>query len=219
MMVAWSSMLGFQRNAQEIGQRNDMSNSSSDESVKQTIYWADTLKCYVCKEHYSRPRVLPCGHSFCLDCIVRLRDAAAHNFNVHKEKNAHRRGEGGFFTCPMPDCHYSMKLMNVGRWTPKNKAMGQTVLHYKKQKKAMKEMATQTDITLENMLVTIPKALVNANPSPQHVQNTGTSVSALSQILHNAFSTDSLDRPITEENSSWSYYVARIGLAVLEQII
>ena len=29
----------------------------------------DQLTCSVCLEQYTNPKILPCGHSFCLKCI------------------------------------------------------------------------------------------------------------------------------------------------------
>lgn len=120
-MVCWSSVF-----------IPDGSSLSSDSSLRQTTKSAanlleDALKCYVCEEYFRQPRILPCGHTYCAACILQLRESAVHEFNKSRDRNAHARGECGFFTCPWPNCHYSMRIMNVFRWTLKNRAMGQAV--------------------------------------------------------------------------------------------
>lgn len=126
-MVLWSSNLFPDHGS---------SSSSSETSIKQTTKSAvnimDTLKCYVCGHFYVKPRILPCGHSYCEKCVSGLRESAIQEFNKSRDRNAHRRGDCGFFTCPWPNCHYSMRIMNVSRWTLKNKALSKAVSEAKR---------------------------------------------------------------------------------------
>lgn len=128
-MVIWSTLL----------YPDQGSCSSSDNSIKQTTKGATdvmgTLKCYVCGQYFIKPRILPCGHSFCEKCVSSARESAVQEFNKSRDRNAHRRGDCGYFTCPWPNCHYSMRLMNVSRWTTKNKALAKVVTEAKRQEK------------------------------------------------------------------------------------
>lgn len=39
---------------------------------------------------------------------------------------------GSQFVCPMPECRYSMRLMNLGRWSTRNKTVSDAVTAYRK---------------------------------------------------------------------------------------
>lgn len=108
------------------------SDSSLKTPTKSSASVEDALKCYVCEGYFTKPRILPCGHTYCSSCLLQLRESAVHEFNKSRDVNAHRRGECGFFTCPWPNCHYSMKIMNVWRWTLRNKAVTKAVAIAKK---------------------------------------------------------------------------------------
>jgi len=60
----------------------------------------DNLKCRLCKQLYTDPRVLPCLHVFCTACIVRLVSSAV------KEE------PGGVLECPV--CHQRDALPDGG---------------------------------------------------------------------------------------------------------
>ena len=130
--------------------------SSSSEGSSKQGHWPEALICYVCDEFYTKPRILPCGHTFCFGCLSRLRQVAVHEFNQSRQRNAHRRGECGYFTCPWPNCHYSMRIMNLGRWSLKNKAASRAVTMIKKQQKE-----TQVKI----LLILLPIKHVSLVPS------------------------------------------------------
>ena len=127
-MVILSSMFPLEGTLQE-------GSSSSESSAVRNCHWPDALKCYVCDDFYIRPRILPCGHTFCAPCLARLRTVAQQEFNKSRDRNAHRRGDCGFFTCPWPNCHYSMKIMNLGRWSLKNRTASMAVAMIKRQEK------------------------------------------------------------------------------------
>ena len=38
---------------------------------------AQVLECSVCYEQMTKPKVLPCQHTFCLDCLTKMADIAA----------------------------------------------------------------------------------------------------------------------------------------------
>lgn len=116
---------------------DDADSSSSDESTKLSVNkWPvlvdDCLKCNVCNDYFVKPRILPCGHTFCKKCVLFLREKAVHDFNKMRDPNAHRRGDCGFFRCPWPTCRYTMRIMNVSRWTLKNKVLSKAVAAVKR---------------------------------------------------------------------------------------
>ena len=43
------------------------------------------ITCAICQEHYTEPKLLPCSHYFCKDCILKL---------------SLRAGAGKSFSCP-----------------------------------------------------------------------------------------------------------------------
>ena len=59
-----------------------------DEVEKSLINLEKDITCGVCHDHYQQPKVLPCLHFYCRDCILKL---------------ALRRGNGNIFPCP--ECH------------------------------------------------------------------------------------------------------------------
>lgn len=115
----------------------DVSSTEESEASDDSGIWMSVLKCYICGDLFRKPRILPCGHTFCSDCLLTLRDEVAAEFK-RKYKNACRRGESGFMTCPYPDCDYSIRIMNLRRWGLKNKAAAEAVgmlrkrSHYRK---------------------------------------------------------------------------------------
>ena len=123
------------------------SSSSSESSTGRNHHWPDALKCYVCDDYFNRPRILPCGHTFCAPCLARLRTVAQQEFNKSRDRNAHRRGDSGFFTCPWPNCHYSMKIMNLGRWSLKNRTVSMAVSMIKRQEKEKQVCFQQSSFT------------------------------------------------------------------------
>lgn len=142
-MVAWSTLF--------IGE-GTASCGSSDSSLKTPTKISpnvdDALKCYICDGFFTKPRILPCGHTYCSSCLLRLRENAVHEFNKTRDQNAHRRGECGFFSCPWPNCHYSMKIMNVWRWTLRNKAMTKAVAIAKRK---------ETQVNINNIIHVLVK--------------------------------------------------------------
>jgi len=45
----------------------------NDERMASAKEFTDYLACHICKELYMDPRVLPCGHTFCFNCINQCR--------------------------------------------------------------------------------------------------------------------------------------------------
>jgi hypothetical protein len=78
------------------------------------------LRCHICHQYFRKPRILPCGHTFCEECLIQLRDKTAREWRTKFPLN-NKRGEGGTLHCQIPGCQYSMKLMNLTRWAPRNK--------------------------------------------------------------------------------------------------
>ena len=55
------------------------------------------ITCGICQEHYTEPKVLPCLHYYCKQCVLRL---------------ALRTGTGKAFPCP--ECHVEIILPEGG---------------------------------------------------------------------------------------------------------
>lgn len=220
--------------------------TSSDGSTKlpamQTESLSDSLKCYVCRDFYTRPRILPCGHTFCSDCLARLRTSALEEFNKSRDRNAHRRGDCGFLTCPYPTCHYSMKLMNVGRWSLKNRAMACAVAMVKKQEREKQTSSAQTDIDLTRRLLAWPSLMFQSTQrltsdtetdvtDGSTSSSTSTSLTAPSNppvvqqvFMNSCFTTDIIHKRYYEVPSSpaagvWKSYAFVVGMAVFDQLL
>ncbi|KAH3788989.1 uncharacterized protein LOC127842160 [Dreissena polymorpha] len=224
-MVAWSTVI-----------IPDGNSSSSDESLKhgntkhaETL--DDTLKCYVCDEFFTKPRILPCGHSFCSECVLKLRENAVSEFNKSRDQNAHRRGDCGYFSCPWPNCHYTMRIMNVNRWTLKNRALAKAVSLAKKREKEKQETSVQTDTDWSQTIVNISSAVTNPFGKRNNLQKRQPEMSIPDVIyactVKNAVSKESLTESthwrLPQENggksSTWSSYVFLAGMALVDQVL
>ncbi|WAR20884.1 RAD18-like protein [Mya arenaria] len=219
-MVAWSSVF-----------IPDGSSLSSDGSDKQTTKGAftleETLRCYVCEEYFTKPRVLPCGHSYCSSCILQLRENALAEFNKSRDQNAHRRGECGFFTCPWPNCHYSMRIMNVYRWTLRNKALATAVAAAKKRESERETVSLQTDVDWSQTIVSISSAVMNplGKRHRRHVPTKTTPEVLFQHLIQNTVSVDSISdskhcRLPWNKNggkTSWASYVFLFGMTIVDQ--
>ena len=72
----------------------------------------DILRCAVCKETFSSPVCLPCGHSFCLDCVSNIKTTAF----------ASARRYRPFFLCPT--CRWRVDVPANGiAYLPRNYAV------------------------------------------------------------------------------------------------
>ena len=57
----------------------------------------DWLCCHICYDNFNRPRVLPCLHSFCQDCLQK-------HIDVHTNANRLRQGTNKVHSFPCPTC-------------------------------------------------------------------------------------------------------------------
>lgn len=209
------------------------SSLSSENSVKQTTKGApdvmDTLKCYVCGGYFIKPRILPCGHSFCEKCVASVRDSAMHEFNKARDRNAHRRGDSGFFTCPWPNCHYSMRLMNVSRWTTKNRALAKAVTEAKRHEKERQTVETQTEIDSSRVIISLPMKLFSP-PGHSPIRNgfvpASPTATVVRNMLQNIVTTEIVDvkhcQPPNDNpdgTNSWRSYAYAIGMTFLDQVL
>ena len=56
------------------------------------------ITCSICQEHYTEPKILPCLHYYCKQCVLRL---------------AHRTGTGKPFSCPECRCEATLPAGGV----------------------------------------------------------------------------------------------------------
>ncbi|PVD30446.1 hypothetical protein C0Q70_09712 [Pomacea canaliculata] len=189
--------------------------------------WHTALTCYLCGQLFRRPRILPCGHTFCSECLAQLKEETMREgrrvpASACTWEGRQKADIGSQFVCPMPECRYSMRLMNLGRWSTRNKTVSDAVTAYRKIFENRQDACTQTDITMESMLVTIPRSLLE---EPLPVGSEGTmmrlsSSSLVDRMVHRALSMDSLNRNyIPQQHASWRSYVAMLGMHILQQVI
>ncbi|KAL4232174.1 interferon-beta production [Mactra antiquata] len=197
-MVAWSSNLF-----------HDADSSSSDDTTKSLVSKEfmevnDWLKCFVCDDYFIKPRILPCGHSYCEKCVLSLREKASHEFNLIRDRNAHRRGECGNFACPRPYCGYTMKIMNVSRWSVKNKALGKAADAARRHEQDKQTIASQTDIDGGSVIVPLPKTLTKTFTLSNNDRRSPTST-IVQSVLQNLVAMDTVDikhcKPPDDNNS------------------
>ena len=84
------------------------------------------------------------------------------------------------------------------------------------------DASTQTDITLESLLVTIPRSLIQETPPPGGERGLvrRNSSSLVDRVVHRALSMDSLSRSyIPPQHLTWRSYVAMLGMHILQQVI
>ncbi|KAL8578463.1 hypothetical protein ACOMHN_028735 [Nucella lapillus] len=197
--------------------------------------WHSTLACltcYLCAQLFRRPRILPCGHTFCSECLAQLKDEALREG---------RRTPGGHascamesrqkadvavqFVCPMPECRYSMRLINLSKWSTRNKTVAQTVEAVRRVYDNQQDACTQTDITMESMLVTIPRTLMPLQRSPSSgsqgaLVRRNSTTSLVDRVVHRALSMDSLSRSyIPQQHGTWRGYAAMLGMHILQQAL
>lgn len=99
--------------------KGDSGHEESDEG-EDIFDYNSILRCRICCQYFRKPRILPCGHTFCEECLIQLRDKTAREWRTKFPlKNKH--GDGGTLHCQAPGCRYSMKLMNLTRWAPRNR--------------------------------------------------------------------------------------------------
>lgn len=84
--------------------------------------YESNLSCAICLELYDDPRVLPCGHSYCLKCLLKL---------------SKKRSNRGVMTCPL--CQAESSCKDGGRTSyTKNCELNSLVQSFIVQKKSGK---------------------------------------------------------------------------------
>lgn len=121
----------------DVSSTTEGSEASDDSGI-----WMTVLKCYICDNLFRKPRVLPCGHTFCSECLLSLRDDVASEFKRNTKTASIRKGESGTMICPYPHCQYSIRIMNLTRWAHKNKAAAQAVGMYRRKIQDSKVLMT-----------------------------------------------------------------------------
>nr|KAG5704090.1 hypothetical protein BaRGS_017594 [Batillaria attramentaria] len=122
-----------------------------------------------------------------------------------------------------PGRSYTMRLMNLGRWSTRNKTVTEAVSAVRVTLENKQEASTQTDITMESMLVTIPRSLLQETPPPGgergHMRRNSSSL--VDRMVHRALSMDSLSTSyyIPRQHVGWRSYVAMLGMHILQQVI
>lgn len=60
------------------------------------------MKCFQCSKTFEDPRTLPCGHSFCFQCIENIHSTSTslRSFSRHRTSTCSTRRSGGYILCP-----------------------------------------------------------------------------------------------------------------------
>ncbi|RUS84098.1 hypothetical protein EGW08_008137, partial [Elysia chlorotica] len=136
----------------------------------------------------------------------------------------HRHGrEMEAVFCPVPECGYSLRLMNLARWSPRNRALGEVISAWRQQQVSTRSSSTQTEVSTErSLLVTIPRSLVDSRAlQPLGLpQGRRRHSSMVDMAIDSAISMDSLERGyLPRGHSSWRSYAAMLGMNILQQIV
>ncbi|XP_059145802.1 uncharacterized protein LOC131932925 [Physella acuta] len=128
--------------------------------------------------------------------------------------------EMDLIVCPLPDCSYSLRVMNLARWSPKNNALADVISAWRRQRENLQDASTQTDISTDkSLLVTIPRTLVDSRALQPLGQRRRHS-SMMDMALDSAISMDSLERGyIPRGHVTWRSYAAMVGMNILQQIV
>ncbi|XP_062593450.1 uncharacterized protein LOC134254931 [Saccostrea cucullata] len=105
---------------------NGGSNVEESDEADDFLDYDAVLRCHICHHLFRKPRILPCGHTFCEECLIQLRDKTAREWRMKFPLN-NKRGDGGTLHCQIPGCQYSMKLMNLTRWAPRNRVASEAI--------------------------------------------------------------------------------------------
>ncbi|CAL1542862.1 unnamed protein product [Lymnaea stagnalis] len=124
------------------------------------------------------------------------------------------------FACPIPECNYSLRVMNLARWSPKNNAVSDIIGVWRTVRDSMKDVSTQTDISNNHsVLVTIPRSLID-NRSLQPLGRRRRHSSMMDMAIDSAISMDSLERGyVPVGHLTWRSYAAMVGMNILQQIV
>ncbi|ESO98399.1 hypothetical protein LOTGIDRAFT_159207 [Lottia gigantea] len=229
--------------------------SGSDENP----HWQSVLTCYLCGELFRRPRILPCGHTFCSECLARLREEVIREGKLNGTYS-NKMKEIGHFVCPMPECRYSMRLMNLTRFSAKNKTVSEAIGALKRQQHdrqrlqpirdldrkpvnitvavfanvqsnqiaaftnfrdtrkvtiAVEDASTQTDITLESVIIAIPQSLIQNTRKKMDGNST-----FVNTVFQRAISMDNISSHyIPPRDFTWRSCVAMLGVNIIQQIM
>ncbi|XP_076102012.1 uncharacterized protein LOC143071531 isoform X1 [Mytilus galloprovincialis] len=207
--------------AADCGRTINMDLSSSTEGSEASDdsgIWMSVLKCYICGDLFRKPRILPCGHTFCSDCLLSLRDEVAMEFKK-KYKAAFRRGESGVMTCPHPECDYSLRIMNLRRWTMKNKAAAEAVGMLRRKIQDKRDSATQTNLQLGNKSLSLPRIMYTVSRQPQ--EETTKPTSNMEHMTNSLLRMDPISKShlsLNTEVKSWRSLATLIGMNLVGEM-
>lgn len=90
-------------------------NSSSNNGDKGGVVVNARAACSVCRRLYREPKILPCLHTFCADCVRQLEPFSVSS-GVHNGKAVHLEGEArsSAVTVLCPECNSEVDILLSG---------------------------------------------------------------------------------------------------------
>ena len=78
------------------------------EGMASAAVYGDDNECHICKELFTDPRLLPCGHTVCLECIYNWRESILEEYRISDE---YRILEDMEDSVPCPFCRQEFTTM------------------------------------------------------------------------------------------------------------